>query len=345
MRHCSTTSTTSGSVNGVLPARHELLQEFMNAVKQNYGEKVLVQFEDFANHNAFDLLAKYSKSHLVFNDDIQGTASVVLAGLLAALKMIGGGLVDQTYLFLGAGEAGTGIAELIALEMSKQLNSRWTTAARRSGWWTPGLLVESRKESLQHFKKPFAHEHEELKTLLEAVQSIKPTVLIGTSGVGKTFTQEVIEAMASFNEKPVIFSLSNPTSHSECTAEEAYTWSKGTAVFASGSPFDPVEYEGKTYVPGQSNNAYVFPGFGLGVVISGAIRVHDDMLEEATQENFDKGLIFPPFTNIRKISASIAAKVAAKAYDLGLASRLPRPDDLFKYAESCMYTPLYRSYR
>lgn len=333
---------------------HELLQEFMNAVKQNYGEKVLVQFEDFANHNAFDLLAKYSKSHLVFNDDIQGTASVVLAGLLAALKVIGGGLVDQTYLFLGAGEAGTGIAELIALEMSKHTDLP-VDDCRKKIWLvdSKGLLVESRKESLQHFKKPFAHEHEELKTLLEAVQSIKPTVLIGTSGVGKTFTQEVIEAMASFNEKPVIFSLSNPTSHSECTAEEAYTWSKGTAVFASGSPFDPVEYEGKTYVPGQSNNAYVFPGFGLGVVISGAIRVHDDMLlaasealaEQVAQENFDKGLIFPPFTNIRKISANIAAKVAAKAYDLGLASRLPRPDDLVKYAESCMYTPLYRSYR
>ncbi|CAM0957450.1 unnamed protein product [Alopecurus aequalis] len=333
---------------------HELLQEFMTAVKQNYGEKVLVQFEDFANHNAFDLLAKYSKSHLVFNDDIQGTASVVLAGLLAALKVIGGGLADQTYLFLGAGEAGTGIAELIALEMSKHTDLPLDDC-RKKIWLvdSKGLLVESRKESLQHFKKPFAHEHEPLKTLLEAVQSLKPTVLIGTSGVGKTFTQEVVEAMASFNEKPVIFSLSNPTSHSECTAEEAYTWTKGTAVFASGSPFDPVEYEGKTYVPGQSNNAYVFPGFGLGVVISGAIRVHDDMLlaasealaEQVSQENFDKGLIFPPFTNIRKISANIAAKVAAKAYDLGLASRLPRPDDLVKYAESCMYTPLYRSYR
>ncbi|VAH15279.1 unnamed protein product [Triticum turgidum subsp. durum] len=182
---------------------HELLQEFMNAVKQNYGEKVLVQFEDFANHNAFDLLAKYSKSHLVFNDDIQGTASVVLAGLLAALRMIGGGLVDQTYLFLGAGEAGTGIAELIALEMSKHTELP-VDDCRKKIWLvdSKGLLVESRKESLQHFKKPFAHEHEELKTLLEAVQSIKPTVLIGTSGVGKTFTQEVIEAMASFNENP-----------------------------------------------------------------------------------------------------------------------------------------------
>lgn len=333
---------------------HELLEEFMTAVKQNYGEKVLVQFEDFANHNAFDLLAKYSDSHLVFNDDIQGTASVVLSGLIAALKVVGGTLADHTYLFLGAGEAGTGIADLIALEMSKQTDAP-IEECRKKIWLvdSKGLIVESRKESLQHFKKPWAHEHESMKTLLEAVQSIKPTVLIGTSGVGRTFTQEVVEAMASFNERPVIFSLSNPTSHSECTAEEAYTWTKGRAVFASGSPFDPVEYEGKVHVPGQSNNAYIFPGFGLGVVISGAIRVHDDMLlaasealaEQVTQENFDRGLIFPPFTNIRKISAHIAAKVAAKAYELGLASRLPRPDDLVKYAESCMYTPIYRSYR
>ncbi|KAF0932249.1 hypothetical protein E2562_009519 [Oryza meyeriana var. granulata] len=333
---------------------HELLEEFMSAVKQNYGEKVLIQFEDFANHNAFDLLAKYSKSHLVFNDDIQGTASVVLAGLIAALKVVGGNLADHTYLFLGAGEAGTGIAELIALEMSKQTDIP-IEECRKKVWLVDsrGLIVESRKESLQHFKQPWAHEHEPVKTLLEAVQAIKPTVLIGTSGVGKTFTQEVVEAMASFNERPVIFSLSNPTSHSECTAEEAYTWTQGRAVFASGSPFDPVEYEGKTYVPGQSNNAYIFPGFGLGVVISGAIRVHDDMLlaasealaEQVSEDNFARGLIFPPFTNIRKISAHIAAKVAAKAYDLGLASRLPRPDDLVKYAESCMYTPAYRSYR
>jgi malate dehydrogenase (oxaloacetate-decarboxylating)(NADP+) len=206
---------------------HELLEEFMTAVKQNYGEKVLVQFEDFANHNAFDLLAKYSKSHLVFNDDIQGTASVVLAGLIAALKVVGGTLADHTYLFLGAGEAGTGIAELIALEMSKQTEIP-INDCRKKVWLVDsrGLIVESRKESLQHFKQPFAHEHEPVKTLLEAVQSIKPTVLIGTSGVGKTFTQEVVEAMAAFNEKPVIFALSNPTSHSECTAEEAYTWTK-----------------------------------------------------------------------------------------------------------------------
>ncbi|KAM3712314.1 hypothetical protein ACB098_01G173900 [Castanea mollissima] len=333
---------------------YELLHEFMSAVKQNYGEKVLIQFEDFANHNAFELLAKYRTTHLVFNDDIQGTASVVLAGVVAALKLVGGALAEQKFLFLGAGEAGTGIAELIALEISKQTKAP-LEETRKKIWLvdSKGLIVSSRKDSLQNFKKPWAHEHEPVKDLLDAVKVMKPTILIGSSGVGKTFTKEVVEALSSCNDKPIIMALSNPTSQSECTAEEAYTWSKGRAIFASGSPFDPVEYNGKTYVPGQSNNAYIFPGFGLGLIISGAIRVHDEMLlaasealaSQVTKENFDKGLIYPPFSTIRKISAHIAANVAAKAYELGVATRLPRPKDLVKYAESCMYTPVYRNYR
>ncbi|KAK6914826.1 Malic enzyme, NAD-binding [Dillenia turbinata] len=360
----------------------ELIDEFMTAVKQNYGEKVLVQFEDFANHNAFDLLARYGPTHLVFNDDIQGTASVVLAGLISALRVVGGTLADHRFLFLGAGEAGTGIAELIALEISKQTGEP-LEETRKNIWLvdSKGLIVSSRMESLQHFKKPWAHEHEPVSTLIDAVnviislyfshlyvqcnmalsveflfsspQAIKPTVLIGSSGVGQTFTQEVVEAMASFNERPVILALSNPTSQSECTAEQAYTWSKGQAIFASGSPFSPVEYDGKVFVPGQANNAYIFPGFGLGLIISGAIRVHDDMLLAASEalanqvadENYENGLIYPPFSNIRKISANIAASVAAKVYELGLATCLPRPDDLVKYAESCMYSPAYRGYR
>nr|CAB3474113.1 unnamed protein product [Digitaria exilis] len=332
----------------------DFLQEFMTAVKQNYGEKVLIQFEDFANHNAFELLAKYGTTHLVFNDDIQGTASVVLAGLIAAQKLLGGTLADHTFLFLGAGEAGTGIAELIALEISRQTKAP-IEECRKKIWLvdSKGLIVNSRKESLQHFKKPWAHEHETVGNLLDAVNAIKPTVLIGTSGKGQTFTKDVIEAISSFNERPIILALSNPTSQSECTAEQAYTWSKGRAVFATGSPFDPVEYDGKIHVPGQANNAYIFPGFGLGVVMSGAIRVHDDMLlaasealaQQVSEENFENGLIYPPFSNIRKISAHIAANVAAKAYELGLASRRPRPKDLVKYAESCMYSPIYRNYR
>ncbi|GFP86734.1 NADP-dependent malic enzyme [Phtheirospermum japonicum] len=333
---------------------YDLLHEFMTAVKQNYGEKILIQFEDFANHNAFELLAKYGTTHLVFNDDIQGTASVVLAGIVASLKLLGGTLADHTFLFFGAGEAGTGIAELIAREMCKQTKAS-LEETRKQIWLvdSKGLIVNSRKESLQHFKKPWAHEHEPVCNLLDAVKAIKPVALIGTSGVGKTFTRDVVEAMASFNERPLIMALSNPTSQSECTAEEAYTWTEGRAIFASGSPFDPVEFNGKTFVPGQANNAYVFPGLGFGLVISGAIRMHDDMLLAAsealagqlTQEHYDKGMIYPPLSNIRKISAHIAANVAAKAYELGVATQLPQPADLFKYAESCMYTPSYRSYR
>ncbi|KAE8674128.1 NADP-dependent malic enzyme [Hibiscus syriacus] len=332
----------------------ELMHEFMTAVKQIYGEKVLIQFEDFANHNAFDLLAKYSPTHLVFNDDIQGTASVVLAGLVAALKVVGGTLADHRFLFLGAGEAGTGIAELIALEISKQVNMPLKEARKKISLVdSKGLIVKSRIDTLQHFKKPWAHDHEPVKNLVDVVNGIKPTVLIGTSGVGRTFNKEVVEAMSALNEKPIIFSLSNPTSQSECTAEEAYTWSQGRAIFASGSPFDPVEYNGRVFVPGQANNAYIFPGLGLGLIMSGAIRVHDDMLlaasealaAQVTQENFDKGQIYPPFRNIRKISAHIAADVAAKAYELGLATRQPRPHNLVKYAENCMYDPGYQSYR
>ncbi|KAK1256818.1 hypothetical protein QJS04_geneDACA015683 [Acorus gramineus] len=295
-----------------------LKDEFYIGLKQ---KRATGKFEDFANHNAFELLARYNTTHLVFNDDIQ---------------------------------AGTGIAELIAMEVSKQTKLP-IKEARKKVWLvdSKGLVVSSRLQTLQSFKKPWAHDHEPLTTLLDAVQAIKPTVLIGTSGVGKTFTKEVIEAMSSFNEKPFILALSNPTTQSECTAEEAYKWSNGRAIFASGSPFDPVEHNGKTFTPGQANNAYIFPGLGLGLVISGTIRVHDDMLlaasealaQQVTEENLENGLIYPPFKIIRKISAHIAASVAAKAYDLGLATRLPRPVDLVKYAESCMYTPNYRSYR
>ncbi|KAF3595265.1 hypothetical protein DY000_02026011 [Brassica cretica] len=284
----------------------------------------------------------------------QGTASVVLAGLIAAQKVLGKSLSDHTFLFLGAGEAGTGIAELIALKISKETGTP-IDEIRKKIWLvdSKGLIVSSRKESLQHFKQPWAHDHEPVKELLGAVNAIKPTVLIGTSGVGKTFTKEVVEAMATFNEKPLILALSNPTSQAECTAKEAYTWTEGRAIFASGSPFAPVEYEGKTFFPGQANNCYIFPGLGLGLIMSGAIRVRDDMLlaasealaSQVTEENFADGLIYPPFTNIRKISANIAASVGAKTYELGLASNLPRPKDLVKMAESCMYSPVYRNFR
>ncbi|KAL3747385.1 hypothetical protein ACJRO7_016205 [Eucalyptus globulus] len=285
----------------------DLLHEFMNAVKQNYGEEVLLQFEDFANHNAFKLLAKYGTTHLVFNDDIQGTAAVVLAGLLAALKVAGGSLADHTFLFFGAGEAGTGIAELIALEMSKQAEAS-VEETRKNIW-----LVDSK-----------AHRHEPVEDLLTAVKALKPTILIGSAGVGRAFTKEVIETMTSYIDRPLIMALSNPTSKSD------------------GSPFHLVEYNSRVFVPGQANNAYVFPGFGLGLVISGSLRVHDQMLlaalealaSQVSPEDFEKGLIYPPLRNIRKISAQVAANVAEVDYDLGLATRLPRPGNVVEYAES-----------
>ncbi|KAH8956488.1 hypothetical protein BDL97_07G041200 [Sphagnum fallax] len=332
----------------------ELLHEFMSAVKQAYGEKVLVQFEDFANHNAFRLLAKYNTTHLVFNDDIQGTAAVALAGLIAALPLTGGTLADHKFLFFGAGEAGTGIAEIIALEISRQ-GKHTLEEARKKIYLvdSKGLVTKSRYDSLQEFKKLYAHEHEPCSNLLSAIKALKPTVLIGTSGRGGTFTKEALEEIASYQDQPIIFALSNPTSQSECTAEEAYKYTKGKCIFASGSPFGPVTYEGKTYTIGQSNNCYIFPGMGLGCIVSGAIRVHDDMFLAAAeslaanikQDHLDKRQLFPSFTEIRDISANIGAAVAAKAYQLGLATRLPQPKDLVAHAKSCMYSPTYRQYR
>ncbi|XP_024371400.1 NADP-dependent malic enzyme isoform X3 [Physcomitrium patens] len=332
----------------------ELLHEFMIACKQAYGEKVLIQFEDFANHNAFRLLQKYATTHLVFNDDIQGTAAVALAGLVAALPITGGTLADHKFLFLGAGEAGTGIAEIIALEVSKQ--GKITVEEARKAIHlvdSKGLVTKSRYESLQEHKRPYAHEHPPAHDLLSAVKVLKPTVLIGTSGKGGTFTKEVLEEVSSYQDKPIIMALSNPTSQSECTAEEAYKYTKGKCIFASGSPFSPVTYEGKTYVIGQSNNCYIFPGMGLGCTISGAIRVHDDMFlaaaealaKQINEEHLAKNQLYPAFNEIREISAHIGAAVAAKAYELGLATKLPQPKDLFAYAKSCMYSPNYRQYR
>ncbi|KAG0589541.1 hypothetical protein KC19_1G028000 [Ceratodon purpureus] len=331
-----------------------LLDEFMNACKQAYGEKVLVQFEDFANHNAFRLLQKYATTHLVFNDDIQGTAAVALAGLVAALPITGGTLADHKFLFLGAGEAGTGIAEIIALEVSKQGKTSVEEARKAISLVdSKGLVTKSRYESLQEHKRPYAHDLPPAQDLLSAVKALKPTVLIGTSGKGGTFTREVLEEISSYQDKPIIMALSNPTSQSECTAEEAYKYTKGKCVFASGSPFGPVTYEGKTYVVGQSNNCYIFPGIGLGCIISGAIRVHDDMFlaaaealaKQINEDHLAKNQLYPAFSEIREISAHIGAAVAAKAYELGLATRLPQPKDLFAYAKSCMYSPNYRKYR
>ena len=325
------------------------IDEFVTAAQARFP-KALIQFEDFANINAFRLLKKYRNRILTFNDDIQGTASVTLAGLYSALRITGQALKDQTIVFLGAGEAGIGIADLIVSAMVEEGATK--EEARQQCWFidSKGLVVKSRENLAQH-KLAYAHDHEPLPDLLSVVKNLHPTALIGVSGRPKKFTQPIVEAMAKHNERPIIFALSNPTANSECTAEEAYTWTNGRAIFASGSPFEPVTLHGKTYVPGQGNNAYIFPGVGLGVVACEATNVPDEMFSAAaktlaamvSEDDLDMGRVYPPLTSIRKVSAAIATAVAQIAYDKGLA-RAPKQEDLRAFIESEMYQPTYQSY-
>ncbi len=326
-----------------------LVDEFMEAVQEVFSP-VLVQFEDFANVNAFRLLSKYRDRFCTFNDDIQGTGAVALAGLYSALRITGRRLSEQTVLFLGAGEAAIGIADLIVAAMVGEGLSE--EEARGRCWLVDsgGLVVKSRTGLAGH-KRPYAHDHPPLPDLPAAVEALRPTALIGVSGQPGTFTRPVLEAIARLNERPIVFALSNPTSRAECTAEQAYSWTAGRAIFASGSPFAPVTFDGKTFVPGQGNNAYIFPGVGLGVVACGARLVTDEMFfaaaralaAQVSEGDRARGLIYPPLTEIRTVSAAIAVAVAEVAYRRGLATQ-PEPDDLRAYIEAQMYVPSYRSY-
>jgi malate dehydrogenase (oxaloacetate-decarboxylating)(NADP+) len=326
-----------------------IMAEFMQAVHVVFP-RALVQFEDFSNKNAFRILAKYRDQACCFNDDIQGTAGVALAGLFAALRILPSPrLGDQKILFLGAGEAGTGIASLVVSAMME--NGLSEAEARQRCWFvdSKGLVVQSRNDLPPH-KQPFAHDHAAIPDLLSAIGSVRPTALIGVSGQPQTFTQPIIEAMSAINPRPVIFALSNPTANSECTAEQAYAWSGGRAIFASGSPFAPVQRSGRTLVPGQANNAYIFPGVGLGVIASGARRVIDEMFLTAartlaaavTDEDLARGSLFPPLRRIRDISAAIAVAVADLAYARNLAIG-PRPQDLATVVAGKMYRPEYEA--
>jgi malate dehydrogenase (oxaloacetate-decarboxylating)(NADP+) len=310
----------------------------------------VVQLEDFATRNAFRLLEKYRVGFCSFDDDIQGTAGVALAGIYSALRITGNGLGDHPYLFLGAGEAGIGIGDLIVAALMHEGMAE--EDARRLCWFvdSKGLVVKSRSDLAPH-KKAYAHDGEFTVDFLEVVKRIQPGAIIGVSGQPQTFTQPVIEAMASINERPIIFALSNPTSKSECTAEQAYRWSDGRAVFASGSPFDPVEMDGRRFVPGQGNNAYVFPGVGLGLIVSEASECTDEMFFEAArtlagmvgEDDLRQGRIYPSLRRIREVSARIAEAVASVAFDRGLA-RAPRPDDLASAVRDAMFEPDYPTY-
>lgn len=324
----------------------ELVDEFMTAVFARYPH-VMVQFEDFANLNAFRLLHKYRSQYCTFNDDIQGTASVTLAGIYSALRLTGGKLSEQKLLFLGAGEAGIGIADLIVSAMTDEGVSE--ADARQLCWFVDSRgLVESTRADLAEHKRPYAHKFAPQADFLSAVQALQPTAIIGVSGRGGMFTQPVVEAMAKLNKRPIVFALSNPTSNSECTAQEAYRWSQGRAIFASGSPFDPVSFNGQTFVPGQGNNSYIFPGVGLGVVAVKARHVPDEMFMAAartlanlvTEDDLAQGRVYPSLQRIREVSAAIGTAVAEIAYDKGLA-RVERPDDLPAYMTAQMFQPVY----
>ena len=323
-----------------------LVEEFI-AATQKVFPGVLVQFEDFANQNAFRLLKKYRERIPTFNDDIQGTAAVTLAGILSALRVTGGKLAAQKLLFMGAGEAATGIADLTVSAMTAEgLPER---EARGRCWLfdSHGLVTASRSDLAEH-KRAYAHEHAPVGEYLAAVQALRPTAIIGVAAVGGTFTREVVEAMARLNDRPIVFALSNPTSKSECTAEQAYAWSGGRALFASGSPFDPVRLGGQTFVSRQGNNSYIFPGVGLGAVASRAARVTDEMFMAAarslaadvTDSDLAQGSLYPPLAAIREVSAHIGAAVARVAWERGL-TREPRPADFVAHVKSRMYEPRY----
>lgn len=327
----------------------ELFDEFITAANEVFPG-VLIQLEDFGNSNAFRLLEQYRGQTCLFDDDIQGTGAVAVSGIIAALRVTKGKLPEQKILFLGAGEAGIGVADTFVAALVE--NGMPEEQARRQCWFvdTKGLLVAERNNIPEH-KKPYAHDHPYIGDLLEAVKTLQPTAILGLSGRPNSFTRDVIEAMCALNDRPIIFALSNPTSKAECTAEQAYTWSNGKAIFASGSPFDPVRIGNRTFVPGQGNNAYIFPGVGLGAIVSRSREVTDEMFlasahtlaSQVTEADLERGRVYPPLSQIRKVSALIARDVAKIAYDKGLTDK-KRPDDILAEIHEYMYQPVYPHY-
>jgi len=327
----------------------DFMDEFVRAVHKVFPG-ALIQFEDFANSNAFRLLRKYRDSVCTFNDDIQGTAAVVLAGLYSALRVTGTALREQRILCLGAGEAATGICDLLVSALAKE--GMAPDEARRRCWLfdSRSLVVASRTDLGEH-KRPYAHEGPRITDFFKAVEALKPTAIVGVAAVGGTFTRPVVEAIARVNQRPIVFALSNPTSKAECTAAQAYEWSDGRALFACGSPFDAVNYKNKTYVPRQGNNSYIFPGVGLGVIASGAKRVTDEMFlaaartlaRQTTKADLDQGSLYPPLARIRDVSAHIAAAVAEVAYAGRLTSRR-KPPGVLAHIRAQMYDPRYPRY-
>ncbi|XP_012922313.1 NADP-dependent malic enzyme, mitochondrial isoform X2 [Heterocephalus glaber] len=330
----------------------DLLDEFMQAVTDKFGINCLIQFEDFANANAFRLLNKYRNKYCMFNDDIQGTASVAVAGILAALRITKNKLSNHVFVFQGAGEAAMGIAHLLVMALEKEGVPK--AQATKKIWMvdSKGLIVKGRSH-LNQEKEMFAQDHPEVHSLEEVVRLVKPSAIIGVAAIAGAFTEQILRDMASFHERPIIFALSNPTSKAECTAEKCYQVTEGRGIFASGSPFKSVTLEdGKTFIPGQGNNAYVFPGVALGVIAGGIRHIPDEIFlltaeqiaQEVSELHLSQGRLYPPLSTIQDVSLRIAIKVLDYAYKHSLASYYPEPKDKEAFVRSLVYTPDYDSF-
>jgi malate dehydrogenase (oxaloacetate-decarboxylating)(NADP+) len=331
------------------PSTEELysfVDEFVEAVQEVFP-KCCIHFEDWTGADAVHLLQRYRDRYCVYNDDVQGTAGIVLAGMVNAAKVKGTKLSDEKYLFLGAGSAGIGLADLICAAMVKEGLPLKQAQERVSMFDINGLLEDTRTD-LFDFQKPYAHKHAPTRDFVAAIESIRPTTLIGVSTVGGTFTRKVIESMSRINQRPVILALSNPTDHAECTAEQAYTWSNGKAIYAAGVQFPPVHLDGRTFLPGQANNFYIFPAIGMAVFATVASRVTDEMFIEAARavadqvpaELLKQGLLFPLQSNILEAEIQTAARVAKLIFDSGLA-RVERPPDMVAFIRRHVYKPEY----
>jgi len=325
---------------------YSFVDEFVEAVQEVFP-KCCIHFEDWTGVDAVHLLQRYRDKYCVYNDDVQGTAGITLAGMINAAKIKGMNLKDEKYLFLGAGSAGIGLANLLCSALVAQGMALKDAQSRVYMFDVNGLL-ESTRSDLVDFQKPYAHKHAPTRDFVTAIESIKPTTIIGVSTVGGAFTQTVIEAMSRINERPVVLALSNPTEKAECTSEQAYTWSKGKAIYAAGVQFPPVRLNGRTFLPGQANNFYIFPAVGMAIFATQASRVTDEMFIEAAAgvadqvlpELLKKGLLYPLQANILETEIQTAARVAKLVFDSGLA-RVPRPDDMVAFIRSHVYKPEY----
>ncbi|MCD9229045.1 NAD-dependent malic enzyme [Ralstonia pseudosolanacearum] len=323
-----------------------LTEEFIQAVQEVFPD-CCVHFEDWKGTDAIRMLERYRDRILCYNDDIQGTASVVLAGIAAAMNQTGGRLADQRILFLGAGSAGIGIAKLIAAELqTKGLSAE--QARERIRLFDVNGLIEASRADLTDAQKPWAHTDRPTNRLLDVIEHFKPTILIGVSTKGGAFTQDIVEAMARLNERPVIFALSNPTTKAECTAEQAYTWSQGRALFAAGVQFPEFEMDGHTYRPGQANNFYIYPAIGLATYACRPTRLNDECFIVAAHATADqvgpslqaKGMLFPSQEHILETEITTASRIAEYMFDAGLA-QVPRPREIRAWIESLLYRPAY----